>query len=62
LEELFDLQEKMDSAQSEILSLRERDDRGCFEKLTLVRELRAMQSSLESHDKDVEELRPEVSR
>ena len=46
LEEVSDLQKKIDSAQSEILSLQERVDRGCSEKLGLERELRAIQSSL----------------
>ena len=35
---------------------------GCYEKLALERELRAVRSSLESRDKDVEGLRTEVSR
>ena len=34
LKEVSDLQEKMDSAQSEILSLRAQIDRGCSEKLS----------------------------
>ena len=59
---MSNLQEKIDSAQSEILSLREWIDGGCSEKLALERELRAIQSSLEGCDKDVEELRTEVSR
>ena len=42
LEEVSDLQEKIDSAQSEILSLRERVNWGCSEKLALERELRAI--------------------
>ena len=62
LEEVSDLQEKIDSAQKEILSLREQINRASPEKLTLECELRAIQSSLESHDMDVEELRTEVSQ
>jgi len=62
LEEVSYLQEKMDSAQKEILSLREQINRASPEKLTLECELRAIQSSLESHDMDVEELRTEVSQ
>ena len=61
LEEVSDLQEKMDSAQSEILSLRKQIDKGCSTKLGLERELRAIRSSLEGRDKDVEDLIAEVS-
>ena len=39
LEEVSDLQEKLDSVKSEILSLQERVNRGCSEKLALEREL-----------------------
>ena len=42
LEELSDLQERIDYAQSEILSLLERVDMCCSEKLALKRELRAI--------------------
>jgi len=37
---VYDLQEKIDSAQSKILSLRERVNKGCFKKLALERELK----------------------
>ena len=50
------------SAQSEIFSLREQIYRGCSKKLALEREICMLRGSLESHDKDVEELRTEVSR
>ena len=61
LEEVSDLQEKMDFAQSEILSLREQIDKSCSEKPALECELRAIRSSLEGRDKHVEDLRNEVS-
>ena len=57
---MSDLQEKMDSAYQRS-SLREQIDSGCSEKLALERELRAIQSRLEGCDKNVEELRSEVS-
>ena len=59
---MSDLQKKIDSAQSEIFSLQKWVNRGSSEKLALERELRAVRSSLEGCDKDVEELRTEVSR
>jgi len=39
LKEVFDIQKKIDSTKSEILSLREWVDRGCFENLALECEL-----------------------
>ena len=42
LEEGSDLQKKIDSAQSEILSVREWVNKGCSEKLALEREFRAV--------------------
>ena len=60
LEEVSDLQEKITSVQSEILSLREQIDKCCLEKLALEFELCIVRGSLESHDKDVEELRTEI--
>ena len=61
LEEVSDIQEKLDLVQSEIFSLRKHIDRGCSEKLALEHEIRVLRGSLESRDKDVEELRSEVS-
>jgi len=62
LEEVSDLQENLDSAQSDIFSFQKQVNSGCSEKLALEHELRPIQSSLEGRDKDVEELRTEVSR
>jgi len=62
LEEVYDLQEKVTSAQSEISSLREQIDKGCSEKLALEHKACVLQGNLKSRDKDVEELRAEISR
>ena len=61
LEEVSDAQEKLASAQSKIFSLWEQIDRGCSGKIELEREIRVLRGSLGSRDKDVEELRTEVS-
>jgi len=49
------------SAQSKIFSLREQIDKGCSEKLALERKICVLRGSLENHDKDVKELRTDVS-
>ena len=62
LEEVFDIQKKLASAQSEISSLRKQIDKGCSQKLALEREVRVLWGNLEGRDKDVKELRAEISR
>ena len=55
------LQEKVASAQSTISSLQEQIDKGCVEQLALKHEVWVLKNNLENHEKDVEELRAEVS-
>ena len=47
---------------SRISPLRDQIDRGCSEKLALEHEVRVLRGNLESRDKNMEELRAEISR
>jgi len=56
-----DLQEKVASDQLEISSLQEQIDMGRVKKLTLKHEVRVLKNNLKNREKDVEELKVEVS-
>ena len=61
-EEVSDLQKKVALSQSKISCLREQVDRGCSEKLALEHEVCVLRCNLKNRDKNVKELRTEVSR